>query len=327
MPTFVGGTAAAVAVAAVAALALERARRRSDGVNRTGVHVEYVARAATKHAPCVVMEAGANSWSPVWRGAAASLAADMRTFSYDRPGYGRSALTDTGRGTRATARRLVALLRATDTRAPYVLVAHSLGALYVNEAVRLLGADVLGIVYVDAASLETVRLLRGVVPASVPPSWLARSLSALGVLRLLAPVALSPYASVFRKSPLLWREAQATWATHAWLMAYTGEWVDAMRNVDEKYSAAVGQWLGDLPISVIVPDVYERTEGKEFVGAMQRILASYSSDARLVHVKNCGHFVQIERPDVVVDAVRDVVRRAQRRRTAVRRHKAEKHHE
>lgn len=317
-PAFLGGAASAVAAAAAVALLLERVQRQTDQLERCKTYVEYSVRPKNAGAPCVVLEAGANSWSSVWRGVVSELSPNMRAFSYDRAGFGRSLLDQSSPASvPATASQLITLLREYDARPPYVLVTHSLGALFVNEAVRRLHPDeILGIVYVDAASLETVNLLRNIVPSAVAPRWLARLLSALGVLRALAPLALSPYSSAFSKWPSLLHEARAVWATSDWLLAYTSEWVQAMREVDDN-DALRGQWLGDMPISVIIPDVYDRTEGKEYVGAMQRILASYSSDARLVHVKNCGHFVQIERPDVVVEAVRDVIRRAEKRKSAV----------
>jgi pimeloyl-ACP methyl ester carboxylesterase len=69
-------------------------------------------------------------------------------------------------------------------------------------------------------------------------------------------------------------------------------------------------WLGQTPIAVIVPDIYDRTAGAREIGELQRRVAQYSSDVELFTPTNCGHFVQLERPDVVADAVCGVVRRA-----------------
>lgn len=308
-------TGAVCAAAAASALVVERVRRIIDGLPmRRGVHVEYrstLQSSSPSSSPpvCVVFEAGSNSWSTVWAPVSKRVARYARTFAYDRPGFARSGYASPS-SVKESANRLISLLREEGAGPPYILVAHSLGALYINEVVRRLPAgDVLGVVYVDAASLETVRELRNVVPNTVTPRWIASALGALGVLRIISPLLVKPYANAFESVPVLWKEARATWARGEWLRAYTSEWAMAMREADEGREKPDG-WLAGMPISVIVPDVYERTEGKAFVGQMQRRLARYSNNANVFTVKNCGHFVQLERPDVVADAINDVLRRA-----------------
>lgn len=312
LPAFNAAGAALLATAAAALLA-ERFRRRRDGLRRTNAPCTYDSRGHADGSPCVVLEAGANSWSTVWAPVMARLAPFARSFSYDRPGLGRAEFA----GVLTVAQHADALharLVATGAGPPYVLVAHSLGALFVNRLLqRLPREDVLGVVYCDGASAETVAQLRNVVPRAVPPTWLAVALARLGVLRALAPVALSRYADAFRENAALWKEARAVWSRAGWLRAYSGEWVAAMREVDEGAVLPDG-WLGSMPITVIVPDVYERTRGKGHIAEVQARLSRYSSDSKVVRVEQCGHFVQLVRPDVVVDAVQDVVERAKKQR-------------
>jgi len=304
-------------VPATVALLVEQARRKRYNLagRRRAVYVDYKNSEKTSEKPCVVFESGANSWSSVWSGVVSGLSKHTRTFTYDRPGLGRSALTvPHGVSVSSAGARLVKYMGDSDVKAPYVLVAHSLGALFVNEALeRLPREEILGIVYVDGASLESVKLLKKVVPRGIPSNTWAKILSNLGILRAIAPLALGRYVSSFALMPELLKEAKELWSTGEWLQAYTGEWVEAMKAADSNESKD-GQWLDDIPITVIVPDCYDNIPGKEYVGAMQRYLASYSRDARLIHVKNCGHFVQIERPDVVINAVKEVIDRAYRRK-------------
>ena len=244
----------------------------------------------------------------MWASVSTQLEPHFRVLRYDRAGYGSSSPANVPRPVSAIVDDLYRAV--TNVSGPYILVAHSLGALFINDLITRLD-DVLGIVYVDAASVETVRMLRGVVPSSVPPPWLARFLESAGVLRVLAPLVLRPYATSFKGD--LGVLARQTWATSDWLLTYTSEWVAAQK-LCEQVSGCPPRWLGDLPISVIVPDVYERTAGKAYVGDLQRAVASYSENAAVVDVENCGHFVQIERPDVVVDAVWNVFQRAREKR-------------
>lgn len=250
----------------------------------------------------------------MWEEVADQLGRFSRVLRYDRAGFGFSDPADPLRvcTVGSVAEELRAMLATIGARPPYVLVAHSLGALYINVLVqRLRPKDVCGIVYVDAASPETVRLLENIVPTASPPVWLARSLGWFGLLRLLAPIILRPYAAAFRGE--LKNEAMATWSRGDWLMAYTQEWTGAIRSIkgsssSESLSFPPG-WLGSTPIAVLVPDVYERTKGKAYIGGMQRFVTKYSSNATLIPVSDCGHFIQLERPDVVTDAVRLVIQR------------------
>lgn len=59
----------------------------------------------------------------------------------------------------AVAKDLCAMLSRVDASPPYIFVAHSLGALYINEAIKELGLGpdaVCGVVYIDPASRRTV---------------------------------------------------------------------------------------------------------------------------------------------------------------------------
>lgn len=317
----------------------------------------------------VVLEAGANSWAPVWDGVVAALGGRLGVLRYDRAGFGGSEVDlREGRGVEEAAEDLVAAIRNGGAKAPYVLVAHSLGALFVNAAVGKLGRDeVMGIVYVDAASLDGIRAIGSLVPKSSPPAWLARLLGGLGVLRAVAPAVLRVYYDSFDKA--MRGEALASWARGDWLLSYTREWAAALsfaggvggvpsrarvaassnvgrcgngggggggdsrvwklvrrrprmargwwrrveRSAEELYQPG---WLGDMPISVIVPDIYSRTPGMRHVGDIQRRVGQFSSDAMFFEPKDCGHFVQIEQPEVVAEAVWSVVRRAGARKSA-----------
>lgn len=72
-------------------------------------------------------------------------------------------------------------------------------------------------------------------------------------------------------------------------------------------------WLGDTPLAVLVPDVYERTRGREFITELQEKAALASNDSVVYRVADCGHFVQLDRPEVVVEAVKDVMVRAKKK--------------
>lgn len=289
---------------------------RKDGRR---IHVIYHAPSSLAKRPCVIFEAGANCWSTVWDEVAASIGQVARVVRYDRPGFGYSDALRAPwhRDVTVVAEDVVEMLRVLNVSPPYIFVAHSLGALYANVAMNVLGrGNVVGAVYVDAASPPAVRLLRGVVPRSSIPTWIAHTLGALGVLRRLSPVLLRPYVQAF-KGELL-KESLKVWARGDWLVSYTSEWANALKAVgrgERLERECQGAWLGDTPITVLIPDIYDRTVGKEHVASLQEGVACYSEDSVIVRVQNCGHFVQIDQPDVVVKAISSVIARAEQKRS------------
>lgn len=300
---------------------------------------------------CAVFEAGSACTGSVWGKVVDLLKVrdGARMLRYDRAGFGGSDVDlRAGRGVSEAASDMVAAVRNSGARGPYVLVAHSLGAIFVDAALRTHGlkrSEILGVVYVDGASMAGVRGLERMVPKASPPRWLATALGRLGVLRVAMPRVMKSYADAFGEGRVIRAEAVEMWARGDWLVSYTREWASALRfavtggemekvageeapeddtharvasamrrpwgrpwgSVNDEYGPG---WLGDLPISVVVPDVYERTEGMEHVGSIQKQLAEYSSDVELFEPQNCGHFVQLERPETVVEAIYSVVRRA-----------------
>lgn len=333
LTTFVG-PATSIVLATAAAL-LEGLTRFKEGKEKSScppgqmiklrkdgrrIHVIYHAPPSLAKRPCVIFEAGANCWSTVWKEVAGSIEQVARVVRYDRPGFGYSdALSaPSRRDVTVVAEDLVQILRVMNVSPPYIFVAHSLGALYANAAMGVLGrANVSGVVYVDAASPAAVRHLKGVVPQSSIPAWVARTLGVLGVLRGLTPFLLRPYVQSF-KGELL-RESRKVWARGDWLVSYTSEWANALKAVargEQLERLCQDSWLGDTPTTVLIPDVYDRTRGKEHVVSLQERVARYSKDSVIVRVQNCGHFVHIDQPDVVVNAISSVIARAEQKRNS-----------
>jgi len=98
--------------------------------------------------PTVVLEAGSGADSSTWSAVIDALAATTRTCAYDRAGRARSDAT--GRHTLAqAAAELHALLTTAGEPAPYVLVGHSLGGAYARVFSGEYRDAVVGLVMVD----------------------------------------------------------------------------------------------------------------------------------------------------------------------------------
>jgi pimeloyl-ACP methyl ester carboxylesterase len=104
--------------------------------------------------PTVILEAGTDLPGSDWRAVQAQLGLLTRTCAYDRAGTGYSSDAPPGRSADAVVEDLHGLLEAADVSAPYVLVGHSVGGLYVRRYARRYREQVAGLVLVEATPAE-----------------------------------------------------------------------------------------------------------------------------------------------------------------------------
>jgi pimeloyl-ACP methyl ester carboxylesterase len=109
--------------------------------------------------PTVVVIPGLTASSAEWETVARAASVDTRVCTWDRPGLGQS--DPRPAGTRPTvgamARELSAVLAAAHVAPPYVVVAHSFGGLVARVLASQRGADVAGLVMVDASTAGELR--------------------------------------------------------------------------------------------------------------------------------------------------------------------------
>ena len=118
--------------------------------------------------PTVVLETGIGAESSEWGPVAAAIARSRAVFRYDRAGRGES---DPGQGNRDALNmvgELNALLEATQTKGPYLLVGHSFGALLMRLFASAESASVYGLVLVKSIHHRQFQVLGPAFPASSP---------------------------------------------------------------------------------------------------------------------------------------------------------------
>jgi pimeloyl-ACP methyl ester carboxylesterase len=104
--------------------------------------------------PLIVFQSGLGDGMAVWSAVLGKLPASVATLAYDRPGYGGSAGRSGRRDACSVARELHALLQATGNPPPYLLVGHSLGGLYQYAFAKLYPDEVSGILLLDPTHPE-----------------------------------------------------------------------------------------------------------------------------------------------------------------------------
>jgi pimeloyl-ACP methyl ester carboxylesterase len=246
--------------------------------------------------PSVILETGLGGSSVDWGFVQPEVARFTQVCSYDRAGMGYSDPGPSPRTARRIARELAELLDRSDIGGPVVLVGASSGGFSVRVFASEYEKRAAGLVLVDASHEDQAHNIPRLAPF-VP------FLSSVGVLRLagvsfgLSPGSLAPSVRAF---------ARATSFRAAGYRAAADEIIHIRES-----AAEVRDSRRKLTIPVVVvtgalgADSTWRELQADQVGLSQRgcqIIAAQS-----------GHVVPIERPQVVVDAIRAMVQTARGR--------------
>jgi pimeloyl-ACP methyl ester carboxylesterase len=276
--------------------------------------------------PAVVFEAGIAGSLLGWALVQPRVAEFANTVSYDRAGLGWSDGCSAPRTVERMLAELTAVLRQTKIPGPYILVGHSFGGLLIRAFAHFRPKDVAGLVFVDPVTISGwaeptanqlwrvwmgARLSRrgallarfGVVRAVLSvliaggkwlPKLVARASAGQGVStleRLAGEVSRLP-AEVRPMVRAHWSRPKTFQAMAAYL---------------ECLPECARQAL-QMPASVEIPFVIlsagtataaELAERDEWVAA--------NNSARHVRIPETGHWLQLEKPELVIEAVRELM--------------------
>jgi pimeloyl-ACP methyl ester carboxylesterase len=258
--------------------------------------------------PTVILEGGYAAPGSAWFKVQPVVAQTTRVCSYDRAGYGQSDPGPMPRDGVAVVKDLNQALDRAHVHGPFVLVGHSVGALYMRIFADLRPKDVVGMVLVDpSAAYQDQRFASQFGPGagSVAPlrNRAQQCLDAVEAGRLpsddLALKACQPGvgADVYRTQI---SELDTIW----------GPTSDAVAHGRESY--------GDMPMIVLTADrTYGTGPGAAVVGAfwtqLHREMAQRSTRGREEAVANSGHMMMFDRPDAIEKAINEVVTDARAR--------------
>jgi len=205
------------------------------------------------------------------------------------------------------AEELHALLRSAGVAPPYVLVGHSMGGFNVRLYASLYRREVAGMVLVDASHPDQENRFPPELK-NMEGTWLREA----EFLEFSTPFGVPRLMGLCDEDPVQ-RAAECNLHT-------AREGVAELKAFPESAAetAATGS-LGNIPLVVLShdpdkpsselpPDLAKPTNG--VWEKMQEELAHLSTRGTQIIVKNSAHYIQIDRPDVVVDAVRKVVEQA-----------------
>jgi len=258
--------------------------------------------------PIIILDSGLGDSYISWRQVQPEIARFAQVCSYDRAGLGYSDPAAEPRTSQGMAQELHQLLRAAGVHPPYVLVGHSMGGYNVRLFASLYREEVAGMVLVDASHPDQdnrfppeLKKMEGRWRREVQlVAWGAP----FGIPRLLG---LCDGDARVRAADCNWNSAR--------------EGVAELNAFPESAAQAAGSSsLGDMPLAVLshdpdkpsseMPTDLAKTVNAEWE-KMQEELARLSTRGTQTIAKNSAHYIQSDRPDVVIDAVHRIANQAQ----------------
>ena len=280
--------------------------------------------------PTVVLEAGLGDFSVEWSLVQPPVAAFARVCSYDRAGDGWSELGPHPRTLRQITYELHVLLERSGERPPYVLVGHSYGGWLVRQYQLSYPAEVAGLVLVDPGATDPQRLMpdgRTVRSSELVRGRQIPAVKESGPLRIndIPPAALQQMtagleqASANANAPPRDRLPEAARRMRTWALGQIGHVAAAVNPFEAEELASLRMSaagrpfpLDDLPIVVISRGIPDAEDVAGLAEQEERVqdhasVAAMSRSGRHMIAEESGHHVQLEQPELVVRAIREVV--------------------
>ncbi|HXE08388.1 MAG TPA: alpha/beta hydrolase, partial [Acidobacteriaceae bacterium] len=270
----------------------------------------------------VVFESGIAASSQNWLEIQRRVSEYARTVSYDRAGLGWSCESDCARTPKNIARELREVLRAAGVEGPFVIVGHSFGGLVARRFAAEYADEVAGVVLVDPMRPEEWPPLNethrpavqrgvgfagyGAIAAHVGITRLGmRSLlcgrgHVTGLMRRVAGKSgvhlAGRIACEMGKMPReVWPVVAAHWSSPKFFRGFAAH----IRAVPETVVEMQEVPLLTMPVTLLTPGDAEPLDAAR--------LAQIGSAVRQVIAAKSGHWVHLDEPEVVLEAVREMV--------------------
>lgn len=285
--------------------------------------------------PTVVFDAGWEDWSPSWGLIQPVIARHTRTCAYDRAGSGFSEAGPMPRTSAEIAKELHAALHNAHIPGPYLLVGHSFGGYDIRTFADLYMPEVYGEVFVD---IEDDDVASPTLRAKDYSEWkvdgqgLIACRKALINHQPLPPIPMTGHSYTPAPNTPCSHQFFRGLPMQEWSPGLNATVLHIANTRVSLYDAAISEmqewpadtnWLiahrrsfGARPLMILTaqnhhydnartpPAVHEQHMADEREHALtQARLLSLSSNAKQVLVPDSGHYIQLDQPQIVIDAI------------------------
>ena len=263
--------------------------------------------------PTVILVSGLDDFSIAWSRVQPEIAKTTRVCSYDRAGLGWSEPVPGPRTSRTMVDELHMLLVNAGVEGPYVMVGHSFGGALAELYIHTYPDEILGLVLVDAAPTELFTRV---------PAWSKAIDQKLDFFHTLEPLssfgllALAPDNIPNRGFP---DDALAQYRA----ISVATDYYQTCINENELFVSNLAEvgyadiTFGNLPLIVLsrgrwdampgLSDV-ENAQARQAWNEMQVALLKLSTNSRQTIAEASEHFIQLDQPDLVIEAILELVK-------------------
>jgi pimeloyl-ACP methyl ester carboxylesterase len=233
------------------------------------------AQVAGSGGPTVIFEAGSPGTTASWRLVQPEVGKFTRTFAYDRAGLGKSDRRKGPSSCLGQVQELHALLEKAGVAGPYIYVANSYGAYLAKLFAATYPGEVAGVVFVDGTHEKF-------------SEFLAHNLT---------PEQRDQFKKMTADDP-------------------DGHFDEIVSGALQVKEAGKRDALRNTPVVVLTSDLEITAKayaGTPLSGAFsewpgwQRDLAASSDRSRQAVIKGSGHLIQLDKPQAVIEAIREVI--------------------
>ncbi|MBE0681126.1 MAG: alpha/beta hydrolase [Anaerolineales bacterium] len=274
--------------------------------------------------PTVILEAGGQSPSFIWVRIQDEVAKFTRVCSYDRAGYGWSDSVHETLYPQQVAEMLHILLENGGEKPPYLMVGHSFGGVYIRAFTAEYPDEVVGMVLVDSSHENQNQLTPPELAQSPEYAQLKKgAVTSLQLIQIAEPIGLLrafKFMDAGTASLSLPENEKGAVLAQMYRAGFMGAYVrETLMMMD--YSGKPRK-LGDLPLIVLsrkidaqdmveqIPSTLQSMELAQqladIANDMQDELAALSTRSKWIVVEDSGHFIQLDKPQVVIDAIQEV---------------------
>lgn len=284
--------------------------------------------------PAVILEAGIAGSSLGWALVQPRVAEFANTASYDRAGLGWSDRCNTPRTIDGMIAELAAALDAAAIPGPYILVGHSFGGLLIRAFAHAHPKEVAGLVFVDPVTLcgwaepTANQLWRLQVGAKLSRrgAWLARigvvravlSLLIAGgkwlpklVARVSARQGVSTLEHLAGEVSRLPADVRPMVRAH-WSRPKTFQAMAAYLECLPHCARQAAQMPTPVDIPFVILSAGSATSAE--LAEREEWVAASHAPSRHVRIPGTGHWLQLERPELVVEAIQELSSRYNKER-------------
>ncbi|MBM7124308.1 alpha/beta hydrolase [Dyella flava] len=256
--------------------------------------------------PTLILDSGLGDDWTVWQKVQPTLSKTTRVCSYDRSGLGWSDELSPEHDANTLADQLHALLQAADIRKPIILMGHSMAGVYDRAYIAHYPGDVAGMIFVDASSPDQFKRFPPQILENLQSYYSTRLkwLTVFGIARATGKCEQIVPGLEFERGFIYANNCKISVVDTNF-----AEFNDIDHSSDETRHTGP---FSNLPILVMTedPQIFANTDSDSIppeIGkkssilweSMQEDLKHLSSNGRRIIAKGSGHYVEVDRADLI----------------------------